>query len=80
MLALDRLRHSGHPDPSHPDFHLADPARRRRRPAAVAVRRGHEVEDTRRQLLPLGRALRGPVAVTFTDAHGLPEAGAPRLR
>jgi hypothetical protein len=40
------------------------------------VNRGQVLEDALVQLLPLGRRIKAPLAVTYIDEHGLQEAGA----
>jgi hypothetical protein len=49
---------------------------RRQRSLPVRVNRGQVLEDALVQLLPLGRRIKAPLAVTYIDEHGLQEAGA----
>jgi hypothetical protein len=45
------------------------------RPRSVEVHRGHVLEGAYQKLLPLGSQIKGPLAVTYIDAHGMPEPG-----
>ena len=40
------------------------------------VRRSHVLEDALNALLPLGARAKGPLHVSYVDAHGMAEAGA----
>jgi hypothetical protein len=41
----------------------------------MQVRRGYVLEDALAKVLPLGGRVRGPLLVTYVDAHGGQEAG-----